>query len=85
MGFFHKAAKNRNFSNFSLLVQKISKHFYLLFLKIPLKIEFLYFLNNKKKKTLVGSFHKAKNRSFQKGLAHDFCQKFKTFHCLIFD
>ena len=32
----------------------------------------------------MGSFHKAKNRNFQKGLAHDFCQKFQIFHCLFF-
>jgi len=52
MGFFLKA-KNRSFSNFSILVQKNSKTFLFAFCQNTLKIEFLYLLNNNNKKTFL--------------------------------
>ena len=85
---FHKA-KHRNSPKGVThdFGQKNCKKLYLIFRKIRLKKECLQVLN--KKETFLdhkmGSFHKVKNRNFQKGLAHDFCQKFKIFHCLFLD
>ena len=72
-----------------MLVQKNSKTFLFAFSQNTLKNRVSLRSKQTKKAfldpTIVGSFHKVKNRNFQKGLAHDFCQKFKIFHCLFFD